>query len=62
MLEQVECADVVLINKVDLVTPRQLDAVKRCIASVNPTARVLCCVRGVLEAGDVLGVGRAEVK
>jgi len=53
LLEQVECADVVLINKCDLLKrPGDEALVRKIIASINPTARVLTSVRGVLQGPD----------
>lgn len=47
LLEQVECADVVMINKCDLVKdPIEIDVVKRVITSMNPNAMVLTSTRG----------------
>ena len=47
LLEQVECADVVMINKCDLVkNPVEIDVVKRVITSINPNATVLTSTRG----------------
>lgn len=47
LLEQVECADIVLINKCDLLKNAfELELVKKIIGSVNPTARIITCVRG----------------
>jgi G3E family GTPase len=47
LLEQVECADVILLNKIDLLeSPLQVEMVRRCITSINPTAKVFQCVRG----------------
>ena len=63
LLEQVECADVVLINKCDLLPSpdRDVPLVKKIIASINPTARVLTCVRGdVAEPGQLLGSAGGE--
>jgi len=63
LLEQVECADVVLINKCDLLPSpvEQLPLVKKIIASINPTARVLTCVRGVLDnPASILGSAAGE--
>jgi G3E family GTPase len=56
LLEQVECADHVLVNKVDLLkTARDLELVKRVIASVNPGARVFTCTNGQIDPQDVVG-------
>jgi G3E family GTPase len=38
--EQVAFADIILLNKVDLVPPAQLEAVETCIRSINPMAKI----------------------
>ena len=62
LLEQVECADIVLINKCDLLkNDNELQLVKNVIASVNPTARVITCVRGdIQDPLDVVGSTKGE--
>ena len=57
LLEQVECADIVLINKCDLLqSDTEMQLVKNVIASINPTARIMTCVRGeISEPLDILG-------
>lgn len=40
------CADVILLNKADIVTPTELDEVAATVASINPTLRVHTSVRG----------------
>ena len=65
LLEQVECADIVLINKCDMLSSPtdQLPLVKKIVASINPTARVFTCVRGVVEGTNpinLLGSARGE--
>ena len=56
LLEQVECADVIIINKCDLLAnPLDVGLVKRVISSINPTARVYTSVRGMLQDGRVQG-------
>ena len=65
LLEQVECADIVLINKCDMLSSPsdQLPLVKKIVASINPTARVFACVRGVVEGTNpthLLGSARGE--
>ncbi|KLT46092.1 cobW-domain-containing protein [Cutaneotrichosporon oleaginosum] len=37
---QIACADVILLNKTDLVTPEVLDEVASAVAAINPTLRV----------------------
>jgi G3E family GTPase len=46
----VECSDIVLINKVDLLeNPGDVELVRKVINSINPKARVLTCTRGEVE-------------
>jgi len=53
LLEQVECSDIVLINKCDLLdNPGDLELVRKVINSINPKAKVLTCTRG--EVADPL--------
>jgi len=66
LLEQVECADIVLINKTDLLKNAfELELVKKIISSVNPTAKIITCVRGDIEdpleaVGSAKGDGAAS--
>jgi len=62
LLEQVECADIVLINKCDLLeNSSDLALVKKVIASVNPTAKVMTCVRGEIGSPlDAIGFANGE--
>ena len=62
LLEQVECADIVLINKCDLLeNSSDLALVKKVIASVNPTAKVMTCVRGEIGSPlEAIGFANGE--
>lgn len=62
LLEQVECADVVLINKCDLLKkPDDVKLVERVIFSMNPTAKVTTCVQGdIPDPTSVLGLMKGE--
>ena len=62
LLEQVECADVVLINKTDLLddAERSLPLLEQVIRSINPTARVEICKRGAISPDTVLGVANGN--
>jgi G3E family GTPase len=56
LLEQVECADIVLINKCDLLADNHVELVRQIIQSINPVCTVHSCVRGQLpEAARLLG-------
>jgi len=47
LLEQVECSDIVLINKCDLLRdPSDIELVKKIISCINPSAQIFSCVRG----------------
>jgi len=54
MVEQVEFANVILLNKVDLVTPNQIDIAKKLIGSLNPNARVVIVSYGKVDLKLVL--------
>ena len=52
---QFEAADLLLLNKVDLVSPCQLDAVEAQLSRVNPDASVVRTLRCALDTGLVFG-------
>jgi G3E family GTPase len=56
LLEQVECADIVIINKCDLLSDQKKDIVlvQNVIKKVNPNARILTCVYGEVKDPSVL--------
>ena len=53
--EQVAFADVVLLNKTDLVSPGELAAVENRIRHINPYARTHCTERCNVDLAEVLG-------
>ena len=57
LTDQVEFADVLLLNKIDLVSPAQLNMVETLLRRLNPTAKLIKTDRGVVEIGEVLGTG-----
>ncbi|MCZ8378191.1 GTP-binding protein [Mycobacterium sp. CPCC 205372] len=57
LVDQVEFADVILLNKTDLVPPARLGAVETMVRRLNPTAKILHTQRGVVEIGEVLDTG-----
>ncbi len=46
LVEQIEFADVVVINKASAVPPEQLAIVKKLVASLNADARIITCDHG----------------
>ena len=57
LVDQVETADVILLNKTDLVTPEQLATLQGLLAGLNPGARILASHFGVVPLSNVLGTG-----
>ncbi|CAN0364479.1 unnamed protein product, partial [Ectocarpus fasciculatus] len=56
MRHQLESADVVLLNKADLLDDQRLSKLTEKVASVNPAARVECCSYGKVPLHSVLDV------
>ena len=60
LVEQVECADVLLLNKKDLVSEKQMDRLAEIMRALNPTAIVKQCEFGDAALNEVLGVAGEE--
>lgn len=60
LTDQVEFADVLLLNKTDLVSDADLSRVEATLRALNPKARVLRTCRGVVALEEVLGTGRFD--
>ncbi len=58
LCDQVEFADLLLVNKSDLVTAAQRGAVEAFLRKVNPSAEILCTENSVLEPVALLSKGR----
>jgi G3E family GTPase len=61
-VDQVAAADIVVLNKVDLVSPEQLTQVKAWIYDVTPRARILETTQGQVPLELLLGVGAFSVE
>ena len=59
--EQLAFADVVLLNKTDLVTPAELSLLERTIRSINPTARIHRTERSAIALDQVLNQGAFDL-
>ena len=59
--EQVAFADVIVLNKTDLVTPAELDAVEARIRSINNFARIHRTTRSAVALADVLDQGAFDL-
>ncbi|GAN79947.1 cobalamin synthesis protein CobW [Acidocella aminolytica 101 = DSM 11237] len=60
--DQVAFADVIVLNKLDLVSPEELAAVQAKIKSVNPYAEIKTATRGDVPADQLLGLGAFDLK
>ena len=57
LTDQVEFADVIVINKTDLVSPSDLATVETLVRRLNPSARLIRADHGVVDVGEVLDTG-----
>lgn len=60
LVDQVEFADVLVLNKTDLAAPEQLTAVEGILRELNPSARLVHAHRGVVDLAEVLDTGRYD--
>ncbi|MCX8135257.1 MAG: GTP-binding protein [Roseococcus sp.] len=60
LVEQVEFADVIVVNKADLVGEAELGRLSALLASLNPGADIVAATRGRVPLGRVLGTGRFD--
>ncbi|MGO4613740.1 GTP-binding protein [Nocardia sp. 2YAB30] len=58
LVDQVEFADVLLVNKTDLVSEAAAGAVEATVRALNPRAHVLHTSNGVVDLAEVLDTGR----
>jgi G3E family GTPase len=58
LVDQIEFADVVVLNKVDAATPDQIEAARKIIRSLNPDAEIVETTRGQVDLDRVLDTGR----
>lgn len=61
-LRQIAGADVILVNKSDLVTPSQLADLETDIHLVNSAASVHRTVRGVIDLANIVGIGAYDTE
>ncbi|MGL6234349.1 MAG: GTP-binding protein [Segniliparus sp.] len=58
LVDQVEFADVILLNKTDLVNGQIAGALEALLHRMNPNAKIIRTVQGQVPIGEVLGTGR----
>jgi len=61
LVEQIEFADVVVLNKVGTASPEQLDSARKVIVGLNPDAKLIETDFGAVDLGQVLGTGRFDL-
>ncbi|AJE42999.1 GTP-binding protein [Streptomyces nodosus] len=62
LMDQVEFADVIVLNKLDLVDEVAADRLRATLARLNPEARIVRAVQGRVELREVLGTGRFDLE
>ena len=60
--DQIAFADVVLVNKTDLVSPAELADVERLVRAINPTARIHRTTRSDIDLSNVLDRGAFDLQ
>ncbi|MEU9773155.1 GTP-binding protein [Streptomyces sp. NPDC047968] len=62
LMDQIEFADVIVLNKLDLVDAPSAARLRATLARLNPAAHVVTAVRGRIPAGEILGTGRFDLE
>ncbi|MDA2813665.1 GTP-binding protein [Nocardiopsis sp. RSe5-2] len=62
LVDQVEFADVLVLNKLDLVTAEQAEGVEAAVRRLNPLARLVRAERGRVDPAQVLGTGLFDLE
>jgi G3E family GTPase len=60
LVDQVEFADTIVLNKADLATPEVLERTEALVRALNPRARIVRAVRGAVALREVLRTGRFD--
>ncbi|MFD3695093.1 GTP-binding protein [Streptomyces sp. NPDC058646] len=62
LMDQIEFADVIVLNKLDLVGPTEVARLRATLSRLNPGARIVPAVRGQVTLEQVLGTGLFDVE
>ncbi|MEV7103964.1 GTP-binding protein [Streptomyces atroolivaceus] len=62
LMDQIEFADVIVLNKLDLVAAEDADRLKAALVRLNPVARIVPASHGAVDLRDVLGTGLFDVE
>ncbi|MDX2661042.1 GTP-binding protein [Streptomyces stelliscabiei] len=62
LMDQIEFADVIVLNKLDLVDKESADRLRATLARLNPAARIVAASHGRVQVADVLGTGLFDLE
>ncbi|QUQ64472.1 cobalamin synthesis protein/P47K [Kutzneria sp. CA-103260] len=62
LMDQVEFADVIVLNKLDLVTDSEAGQLRAALTRLSPSARVVSARHGQVDPAEVLDTGRFDVE
>jgi G3E family GTPase len=62
LIDQIEFANVLVINKIDLVSEEELTHLEAVLHRLNPGAKIIRSIRGQIPGSDVLGTGRFDME
>ena len=62
MVDQIEFADVIIINKLDIALPSQVACVKDIVKQLNPAAKLLTSTRSVVSLTEIIGTGHFDME
>lgn len=62
LYDQVEFADVIVVNKTDLSDPEETEGLCALLSRLNSRAKIVRAERGRIAAGEILGTGRYDVE
>ncbi|MEU7038752.1 GTP-binding protein [Streptomyces sp. NPDC046237] len=62
LMDQIEFADVIVLNRLDLVGPTEVAGLRATLSRLNPEARLVPAVRGQVALEQVLGTGLFDVE
>ena len=60
MIEQIEFADVILLNKMDLVSPKEADEVKHALRTMNKNAEIIETTKSMVPLNKILNTGKFD--
>ena len=60
LVDQIEFADVIIVNKTDIAEPHELDAARKIIRSLNAGAQIIETTQASVAMDQVLGTGRFD--